>query len=138
MEGPELAPLLQVPGPHPYLLTMPRFVPWALNLLASTHSLQQIQCCLDKMNLIYKQFKKSRLSPGKPSPQPKDPYRSNQGHCRLTPVWFSSPHKTLGSPRGWDKPGSGRVIKGQGKRPWEPTPTIPHACPWLQSSSIPK
>ncbi|XP_040841490.1 inhibitor of nuclear factor kappa-B kinase subunit epsilon isoform X3 [Ochotona curzoniae] len=27
-------------------------------------SLQQIQCCLDKMNLIYKQFKKSRLSPG--------------------------------------------------------------------------
>uniref|UniRef100_A0A8C9DI10 Inhibitor of nuclear factor kappa-B kinase subunit epsilon n=1 Tax=Prolemur simus TaxID=1328070 RepID=A0A8C9DI10_PROSS len=25
---------------------------------------QQIQCCLDKMNLIYKQFKKSRLRPG--------------------------------------------------------------------------
>lgn len=27
-------------------------------------STQQIQCCLDKMNLIYKQFKKSRMSPG--------------------------------------------------------------------------
>ncbi|XP_053463007.1 inhibitor of nuclear factor kappa-B kinase subunit epsilon isoform X7 [Nycticebus coucang] len=25
---------------------------------------QQIQCCLDKMNLIYKQFKKSRMRPG--------------------------------------------------------------------------
>ncbi|XP_032144911.1 inhibitor of nuclear factor kappa-B kinase subunit epsilon isoform X2 [Sapajus apella] len=27
-------------------------------------SIQQIQCCLDKMNLIYKQFKKSRMRPG--------------------------------------------------------------------------
>ncbi|XP_040317984.1 inhibitor of nuclear factor kappa-B kinase subunit epsilon isoform X6 [Herpailurus yagouaroundi] len=29
-------------------------------------SIQQIQCCLDKMNLIYKQFKKSRMRPGEP------------------------------------------------------------------------
>nr|XP_025847149.1 inhibitor of nuclear factor kappa-B kinase subunit epsilon isoform X4 [Vulpes vulpes] len=29
-----------------------------------TESIQQIQCCLDKMNLIYKQFKKSRMRPG--------------------------------------------------------------------------
>uniref|UniRef100_A0A2K5YGZ3 Inhibitor of nuclear factor kappa B kinase subunit epsilon n=1 Tax=Mandrillus leucophaeus TaxID=9568 RepID=A0A2K5YGZ3_MANLE len=27
-------------------------------------SIQQIQCCLDKMNFIYKQFKKSRMRPG--------------------------------------------------------------------------
>ncbi|XP_045643446.1 inhibitor of nuclear factor kappa-B kinase subunit epsilon isoform X2 [Ursus americanus] len=27
-------------------------------------SIQKIQCCLDKMNLIYKQFKKSRMRPG--------------------------------------------------------------------------
>nr|XP_054104191.1 inhibitor of nuclear factor kappa-B kinase subunit epsilon isoform X2 [Callithrix jacchus] len=27
-------------------------------------SIQQIQCCVDKMNLIYKQFKKSRMRPG--------------------------------------------------------------------------
>ncbi|XP_077628136.1 inhibitor of nuclear factor kappa-B kinase subunit epsilon isoform X4 [Crocuta crocuta] len=27
-------------------------------------SIQQVQCCLDKMNLIYKQFKKSRMRPG--------------------------------------------------------------------------
>ncbi|XP_019505309.1 PREDICTED: inhibitor of nuclear factor kappa-B kinase subunit epsilon isoform X1 [Hipposideros armiger] len=27
-------------------------------------SIQQIQCCLDKMHLIYKQFKKSRMRPG--------------------------------------------------------------------------
>ncbi|XP_044528445.1 inhibitor of nuclear factor kappa-B kinase subunit epsilon [Gracilinanus agilis] len=27
-------------------------------------STQQIQCCLDKMNLIYKQFKKARMRPG--------------------------------------------------------------------------
>uniref|UniRef100_F7IAP3 Inhibitor of nuclear factor kappa-B kinase subunit epsilon n=1 Tax=Callithrix jacchus TaxID=9483 RepID=F7IAP3_CALJA len=29
-------------------------------------SIQQIQCCVDKMNLIYKQFKKSRMRPGEP------------------------------------------------------------------------
>ncbi|XP_028344322.1 inhibitor of nuclear factor kappa-B kinase subunit epsilon isoform X4 [Physeter macrocephalus] len=29
-------------------------------------SIQQIQCCLDKMYLIYKQFKKSRMRPGEP------------------------------------------------------------------------
>ncbi|XP_032948283.1 inhibitor of nuclear factor kappa-B kinase subunit epsilon isoform X2 [Rhinolophus ferrumequinum] len=29
-----------------------------------TESIQQIQCCLDKMYLIYKQFKKSRMRPG--------------------------------------------------------------------------
>ncbi|XP_031992693.1 inhibitor of nuclear factor kappa-B kinase subunit epsilon [Hylobates moloch] len=29
-------------------------------------SIQQIQCCLDKMNFIYKQFKKSRMRPGEP------------------------------------------------------------------------
>nr|XP_055189877.1 inhibitor of nuclear factor kappa-B kinase subunit epsilon isoform X4 [Nyctereutes procyonoides] len=32
--------------------------------LSPAHSIQQIQCCLDKMNLIYKQFKKSRMRPG--------------------------------------------------------------------------
>lgn len=34
--------------------------------LSSAHSIQKIQCCLDKMNLIYKQFKKSRMRPGEP------------------------------------------------------------------------
>ncbi|XP_073904577.1 inhibitor of nuclear factor kappa-B kinase subunit epsilon isoform X5 [Castor canadensis] len=29
-----------------------------------TESIKQIQCCLDKMYLIYKQFKKSRMKPG--------------------------------------------------------------------------
>ncbi|XP_063469709.1 inhibitor of nuclear factor kappa-B kinase subunit epsilon isoform X1 [Symphalangus syndactylus] len=32
--------------------------------LSPVHSIQQIQCCLDKMNFIYKQFKKSRMRPG--------------------------------------------------------------------------
>lgn len=27
-------------------------------------SIQKIQCCLDKMHFIYKQFKKSRMRPG--------------------------------------------------------------------------
>lgn len=34
--------------------------------LSSAYSIQKIQCCLDKMNLIYKQFKKSRMRPGEP------------------------------------------------------------------------
>ncbi|XP_077934439.1 inhibitor of nuclear factor kappa-B kinase subunit epsilon isoform X6 [Halichoerus grypus] len=33
-------------------------------------SIQQIQCCLDKMNLIYKQFKKSRMRPAMPQASP--------------------------------------------------------------------
>ncbi|XP_033051385.1 inhibitor of nuclear factor kappa-B kinase subunit epsilon isoform X3 [Trachypithecus francoisi] len=32
--------------------------------LGNLSSIQQIQCCLDKMNFIYKQFKKSRMRPG--------------------------------------------------------------------------
>ncbi|XP_006834274.1 PREDICTED: inhibitor of nuclear factor kappa-B kinase subunit epsilon [Chrysochloris asiatica] len=34
-------------------------------------SIQQIQCCLDKMYLIYKQFKKSRMQPGEPQGEPR-------------------------------------------------------------------
>lgn len=34
--------------------------------LSPAHSIQQIQCCLDKMYLIYKQFRKSRMRPGEP------------------------------------------------------------------------
>uniref|UniRef100_A0A8C5KGT7 Inhibitor of nuclear factor kappa-B kinase subunit epsilon n=1 Tax=Jaculus jaculus TaxID=51337 RepID=A0A8C5KGT7_JACJA len=34
------------------------------DLVHKDRSIQQIQCCLDKMYLIYKQFKKSRMRPG--------------------------------------------------------------------------
>lgn len=34
--------------------------------LSPAYSIQQVQCCLEKMNLIYKQFKKSRMRPGEP------------------------------------------------------------------------
>lgn len=52
------------------------------------HSTQQIQSCLDKMYLIYKQFKKSRMRPGEPFPAP--------------PVICGSPSRAAGGPlRGW-------------------------------------
>lgn len=34
------------------------------SLLDTTHSIQQIECCLEKMQLIYKQFRKARTCPG--------------------------------------------------------------------------
>ncbi|KAK2505423.1 hypothetical protein MC885_005603 [Smutsia gigantea] len=57
-----LFPLPSPPPPHPSLCAIGAFQhPWALS---SAHSIQQIQCCLDKMHLTYKQFKKSRMRPG--------------------------------------------------------------------------
>lgn len=41
--------------------------------LSPAHSIQQIQCSLDKMCLIYKQFKKSRMRPGEPPGEPDSP-----------------------------------------------------------------
>lgn len=38
--------------------------------LSPALSIQQIQCCLDKMHLIFKQFRKARLRPGEPRAEP--------------------------------------------------------------------
>nr|XP_040134473.1 inhibitor of nuclear factor kappa-B kinase subunit epsilon [Ictidomys tridecemlineatus] len=44
-------------------------------------SIQQIQCCVDKMSLIYKQFKKSRMRPG-------EPWRANVPYAFFPPSAF--------------------------------------------------